>query len=68
MGLAINVLCLELVYAESDVMNEASIKLMNRLGMTHEGTLRRNHMMNGVLNDSVHYSILKEEYVTSGHI
>lgn len=67
LGLAFNVLGLERVYAESDVRNEASVKLMNRLGMTHEGTLRRNHMLNGVLNDSVHYSILKEEYVPSGH-
>lgn len=57
LGLAFNVLGLERVYAESDVRNEASI------GMTHEGTLRRNHMMNGVLNDSFHYSILKERNI-----
>lgn len=37
--------------------------MMKRLGMQYEGTLRRSHMVRGILTDSVHYSILKEEYV-----
>lgn len=35
---------------------------MERLGMTHEGTMRKNHMIKGTLVDSVYYSILKEEF------
>lgn len=61
--LAFHVLGLERVFSESDVKNEASSRMMKRLGMQYEGTLRRNHMVRGVLTDSVHYSILKEEYV-----
>ncbi|MFC7678412.1 GNAT family N-acetyltransferase [Paenibacillus sp. GCM10028914] len=63
LDLAFNTLDLERVFAEYDVRNSASGKVLNRLGMTYEGTRRRNHMVKGVLTDSVHYSILKEEYV-----
>lgn len=63
--LAFNVLGLERVFAATDVRNTASARLMSRLGMKYEGTLRRNHMVKGELTDSVHYSILKEEYVNS---
>ena len=61
--LAFNVLGLERVFAATDVRNTASARLMSRIGMKYEGTLRRNHMIKDVLTDSVHYSILKEEYV-----
>ncbi|MGF7047564.1 ribosomal-protein-alanine N-acetyltransferase [Paenibacillus sp. DS2015] len=60
--LAFNVLGVERVFAATDIRNTASAKLMSRLGMKHEGTLRRNHMIKGELTDSFHYSILKEEY------
>ncbi|KOP68262.1 acetyltransferase [Bacillus sp. FJAT-18019] len=60
--LAFNILGLERVFAEYDVRNSASGKVLDRLGMTYEGTRRRNHMIKGILTDSVHYSILKEEY------
>lgn len=60
--LAFNTLGLERVFAEYDVRNSASGKVLDRLGMTYEGTRRRNHMVKGILTDSVHYSILKEEY------
>ena len=60
--LAFNTLGLERVFAEHDVRNGASGKVLCRLGMTQEGILRRNHMVKGVLTDSVHYSILKDEY------
>jgi len=63
LDLAFNVIGVERVYAATDIRNTASAKLMSRLGMTHEGTLRKNHMVKGELTDSVHYSILKEEYV-----
>lgn len=60
--LAFKILGLERVYAAYDVRNPASGRVMERLGMKYEGTLRRDHMIKGVLTDSVHYSILKEEY------
>jgi ribosomal-protein-alanine N-acetyltransferase len=61
--LAFDVLGLERVFAIHDVKNPASGKVMSRLGMTYEGTLRRNHLVEGVFADSAHFSILKEEYV-----
>jgi [ribosomal protein S5]-alanine N-acetyltransferase len=63
--LAFDVLDLERVFALHNIKNLASGKVMNRLGMTYEGTLRRNHLVKGVFADSAHYSILKEEYVNS---
>jgi len=60
--LAFNTLALERVFAEHDIRNSASGKVLSRLGMTYEGTRRRNHIVKGVLTDSAHYSILKEEY------
>jgi ribosomal-protein-alanine N-acetyltransferase len=63
--LAFDVLGLERVFAMHDVKNPASGKVMSRLGMTYEGILRRNHLVEGVFADSAHYSILKEEYVNS---
>ncbi|MBW7455686.1 GNAT family N-acetyltransferase [Paenibacillus sepulcri] len=62
LALAFDVLGLERVFAMHDVNNPASGKVMIRLGMTYEGTLRRNHVANGVFADSANYSILKEEY------
>ncbi|MER2127839.1 GNAT family N-acetyltransferase [Solibacillus sp.] len=50
-------------YAEFDVRNEASGKLLTRAGMQRDGVLRKNRMVNGVLTDTVHCSILREEYV-----
>jgi ribosomal-protein-alanine N-acetyltransferase len=63
--LAFDVLGLERVYAMHDIKNSASGKVMRLLGMTYEGTLRRNHLLKGTFADSAHYSILKEEYVNS---
>ncbi|MFS0782567.1 GNAT family N-acetyltransferase [Bacillus sp. 1P06AnD] len=61
--LAFHVLGLERVFAEYDVRNVASGKVLSRLGMKYEGILRRSRMVKGELTDSAHYSILKEEYV-----
>lgn len=63
--LAFELLDLERVFAEYEVGNSASGKLLSRLGMKHEANLRRNHMVKGVLVDSAYCSILKEEYVDS---
>ncbi|MGX9135733.1 GNAT family N-acetyltransferase [Rummeliibacillus sp. JY-2-4R] len=65
--LAFNILGLERVFAEYEVRNGASGKVLDRLGMTYEGTLRRNHKIKGVLVDSAHYSILKDEYLNAGN-
>ena len=54
------------MFAEYDVWNGASGKVLIRLGRTYEGTLRRDHMVKGVLIDSAHYSILKNGYLISG--
>ncbi|KOO46040.1 GNAT family N-acetyltransferase [Priestia koreensis] len=63
--LAFHTLGLDRVYAGHDARNVASGKVLSRLGMTYEGTLRRDQMVKGVLTDSRHYSILKEEYLNS---
>lgn len=65
LDLAFNTLGLDRVYAEHDVRNPASGNVLKRLGMTYEGTLRQNQMIKGVLADSAHYSILKEEFSLS---
>lgn len=65
LGLAFDVLGLERVYAGHEVKNSASGKVLIRLGMKCEGILRKDQMIKGTLVDSVHYSILKEEYLNS---
>ena len=62
--LAFDVLNLERVYAGHDVKNAASGKVLSRLGMQREGTLRKSVKIKGELVDSACYSILKEEYKT----
>ncbi|OIK11794.1 GNAT family N-acetyltransferase [Bacillus sp. MUM 13] len=63
--LAFHTLGLDRVYAGHDVRNDASGKVLSRLGMTYEGTLRRDQMVKGALTDTAHYSLLKEEYLNS---
>ncbi|MDO3413035.1 GNAT family N-acetyltransferase [Saccharibacillus sp. CPCC 101409] len=62
LGLAFDVLGLERVHAAHETGNVNSGRMMLRLGMTHEGTRRKDHLSNGKLVDSAYYSILKEEY------
>lgn len=61
--LAFKKLNLERVFAEHATNNPASGKVMQRLGMSCDGILRKNHMFKGELLDSAYYSILKEEYL-----
>lgn len=56
------VLELERIYARHDAKNCASGRVMQRIGMTYEGVLRRNRLIRGKFVDDVLYSILKEEY------
>jgi RimJ/RimL family protein N-acetyltransferase len=50
------------MFATADARNLASIRVMQKLGMKHEGTLRRHRFYQGEHADEVHYGILAEEY------
>ena len=51
------------VIAHCDSRNQASWKVLEKLGMTREGTLRRQRMtVDGELVDEYCYGILKEEW------
>ncbi|WP_131202331.1 GNAT family N-acetyltransferase, partial [Bacillus pseudomycoides] len=45
-----------------DVRNIASERVMQKLKMTYEGTLRQSVMINGMYCNSKVYSLLKHEY------
>lgn len=55
---------LERIYACHDSENLVSGKVLKRLGMTYEGTLRKNRIHKERYVDDVYYSILKEDYLT----
>ena len=50
------------VRAHADARNIASTRVMEKLGMTHEGTLRRNRYFHGELIDEVCYGVLRHEW------
>ncbi|SFH52269.1 GNAT family N-acetyltransferase [Pisciglobus halotolerans] len=56
------ILELERIAAFHDARNPASGKVMQRLGMKYEGTLRKNRVHKGQSVDDICYAILKEEY------
>lgn len=60
--LAFTTLELDSVYAQTDIQNKASLALLSRLNFHQDGILRKQTMLNGVLSDTVHFSLLKEEY------
>lgn len=65
-GLGFNVLGLERIQALHDERNEASGKVMQRLGMTKEGVSRHvAKWKQGEWFNDVHYAILREEYFNS---
>jgi [ribosomal protein S5]-alanine N-acetyltransferase len=53
---------LQRLEARCKSVNTASEKVMQRLGMTYEGTLRRNQLYNGNYYDTKVYSILRSEW------
>jgi [ribosomal protein S5]-alanine N-acetyltransferase len=53
---------LQRIFATADARNLASIRIMQKLGMKHEGTLRRHRYYRGERADEVHYGLLVEEY------
>lgn len=60
--LAFESLKLERVFAGHEERNEASGKVLLRLGMILEGKLRKHEKIKGQLVDSLYYSIIKEDY------
>lgn len=53
---------LDRFFARADVDNVGSHRVMEKLGMTREGVLRRNRVEGGVSVDEVYYSILRDEW------
>ncbi len=50
------------LYARADVENVGSQRVMEKLGMTREGVLRKNRVQRGEAIDEVFYSILRDEW------
>ena len=56
------------VYAWADARNKRSQRVMEKLGMTHEGILRSHRKGMDERIDEVYYGILREEWEEhSGH-
>ena len=49
------------IYAAGDVRNTRSLRVMDKLGMTREGTLR-SEMMGGARVDAAYYAVLRDEW------
>jgi [ribosomal protein S5]-alanine N-acetyltransferase len=49
-------------YGRCEVRNTASERVMQKVKMTYEGTLRQSVLIDGVYSDSNVYSLLKHEY------
>ena len=49
------------VWAEADIRNERSWRVMEKVGMTREGISRSHHVIHDVRTGMVLYSILQEE-------
>jgi RimJ/RimL family protein N-acetyltransferase len=50
------------IFATADSRNLASIRVMQKLAMQHEATLRQHRFYRGEYADEVYYAILAEEY------
>jgi RimJ/RimL family protein N-acetyltransferase len=63
-GWGFTALGLQRIFATADARNQASIRVMQKLGMQHEATLRRHRFYRGEHADEVHYAILASEYTS----
>ena len=54
---------LDKVFARADERNKASIRVMEKVGMTYEGTLRAHRIVRGERVDDVCYGLLRAEFV-----
>lgn len=50
------------LFARADVENVGSHRVMEKLGMTREGVLRKNRVERGEVIDEVYYSLLRDEW------
>jgi ribosomal-protein-alanine N-acetyltransferase len=50
------------VQAETDTRNAASARVLEKLGFVHEGTLREDCVVDGVVSDSWVYGLIKREW------
>ncbi len=57
-----NTLDLNRVQAETDTRNESSNRVLEKLGFTHEGTLRQDCIVDGEISDSRVYGLLRQEW------
>jgi RimJ/RimL family protein N-acetyltransferase len=51
------------IFAQLDARNTASARLCERLGMTKEAHLRQDYWSKGEWTDSLHYGLLRDEWV-----
>jgi RimJ/RimL family protein N-acetyltransferase len=51
------------VQAELDTRNTGSRRVLEKLGFTHEGTLREDCVVDGVVSDSFVYGLLRRDWV-----
>jgi len=66
LGFGFDTLALERIWARAFVRNPASSRVLQKLGMQHEGTLRRCLRKNDELLDAEMYGILREEWDPPG--
>ena len=52
---------LERIYAFADARNTRSRRVLEKLGMRHEGTLRGHHRHRGVLVDAAYFGVLRRD-------
>jgi ribosomal-protein-alanine N-acetyltransferase len=63
---AFRTLGIEKVWARADSRNVASLRVLTKLGMQREGTLRQHVMRRGERVDRVCYGILRSEWLRNG--
>ena len=66
-GWAFATLPIDRVFATADARNTGSWRVMQHLGMWHEGSLRAHRMQDGVPADEVWYGILRGEWEPAAH-
>ena len=56
---------LKRIRARTDAENQASIRVLQKLGFSHEGTLRKDVFVKGRFVDEAVYGLLRDEWVSS---
>jgi ribosomal-protein-alanine N-acetyltransferase len=59
---AFRALAIDKVWARADPRNVASVRVLEKLGMQHEGLLRKHQLRRGERVDRVYYGLLREEW------